>query len=114
MTTVQPFELHVPDDVLVDLRARLARTRLLHDSPRKPASGMSAAYLRELVDSWIEWDWRAREAWLNRHPQFIAQIDDAAVRVLAGLWPERCTMLNCPRWLELWLRRVRNGHSAPS
>ena len=79
MTTVQPFELHVPDDVLVDLRARLSRTRLLDDSPRKPASGMSAAYLRELVDSWIEWDWRAREAWLNRHPQFIAQIDDAAV-----------------------------------
>jgi pimeloyl-ACP methyl ester carboxylesterase len=79
MTTVQPFELHVPDDVLVDLRARLARTRLLDDSPRKPASGMSSAYLRELVDSWIEWDWRAREAWLNRHPQFIAQIDDAAV-----------------------------------
>ena len=79
MTTVQPFELHVPDDVLVDLRTRLSRTRLLDDSPRKPAAGMSSAYLRELVDSWIEWDWRAREAWLNRHPQFIARIDDAAV-----------------------------------
>ena len=43
MTAVQPFELHVPDEVLDDLRDRLARTRLLDDSPRKPASGMSAA-----------------------------------------------------------------------
>lgn len=79
VTTVQPFEVHVADDVLDDLRERLARTRLLPDSPRTPASGMNAAYLRELVDSWLGWDWRAREAWLNSHPQFIAEIDDADV-----------------------------------
>ncbi|AWB96359.1 epoxide hydrolase [Agromyces badenianii] len=79
MTAVQRFELHVSDEVVDDLRARLARTRLLDDSPRKPPSGMSSAYLRELIDEWIDWDWRARESWLNGHPQFIAQIDDAAV-----------------------------------
>lgn len=79
MSEVQPFELHVPDEVLADLRSRLARTRLLDDSPRTPPSGMSAAYLRELVDTWLAWDWREREAWLNRHPQFIAQVGDAAV-----------------------------------
>jgi hypothetical protein len=44
----------------------------------------------------------------------VDQIDDAAVRVLAGLWPGRFTLLNCPRWLALWLRRVREGHSASS
>ena len=76
---VGPFDLHVPDDVLDDLRGRLERGRLLPDSPRKPASGMTGGYLRELVDTWIDWDWRAREAWLNDHPQFIVQIDDAAV-----------------------------------
>jgi hypothetical protein len=37
----------------------------------------------------------------------VDQVDDAAVRVLAWLWPERCTILECPRWLELWLARVR-------
>ncbi|RXZ68320.1 epoxide hydrolase family protein [Agromyces albus] len=79
MTALQPFELHVSDEVIDDLRARLARSRLLGDSPRRPPAGMSAAYLRELVDSWIDWDWRAREAWLNGHPQFIAEIGDAAV-----------------------------------
>lgn len=76
---VQPFELHVADEVLDDLRARLERSRLLADSPRKPASGLSAAYLRDLVDSWIARDWRAREAWLNAHPQFIARIGDTAL-----------------------------------
>ncbi len=79
MTVVQPFELHVPDAVLDELRARLARSRLLGDSPRRPTAGMNAAYLRELVDSWIDWDWRARERWLNGHPQFTAEIGDATV-----------------------------------
>jgi len=88
MTVMQPFTLHVPDEDLDDLRARLERTRLLPDSPRRPASGLSAAYLRELIDSWIDWDWRAREAWLNRHPQFIAEIGDADVH-FAHLRSER-------------------------
>jgi pimeloyl-ACP methyl ester carboxylesterase len=79
MSTVKPFAIDVSDDVLDDLRARLERSRLIDDSPRRPASGMSAAYLRELVDAWIDWDWRAREAWLNEHPQFIAQVGDAVV-----------------------------------
>ncbi|MEJ3404812.1 epoxide hydrolase family protein [Rathayibacter sp. YIM 133350] len=79
MVAAQSFTIHVPDDVIDDLRHRLARSRLMPDSPRTPASGMTAAYLRELVDAWAAWDWRAREAWLNTHPQFIAQIGDAAV-----------------------------------
>ncbi|MFF2494198.1 epoxide hydrolase family protein [Agromyces sp. NPDC058064] len=79
MSALERFELHVSDAVLDDLRDRLRRTRLLDDSPRVPPSGMSAAYLRELVESWAAWDWRAREAWLNSHPQFIAPIDGAEV-----------------------------------
>jgi pimeloyl-ACP methyl ester carboxylesterase len=72
----RPFTIHVPDQVLADLRERLARSRILDDSPRRPPSGMSSTYLRELVDHWIRWDWRAREAWLNGHPQYIAELDD--------------------------------------
>jgi pimeloyl-ACP methyl ester carboxylesterase len=72
----RPFTVHVPDLVLTDLRDRLARSRIPDDSPRRPPSGMSAGYLRELVDQWISWDWRAREAWLNAHPQFVAELDD--------------------------------------
>jgi pimeloyl-ACP methyl ester carboxylesterase len=79
MSELRPFEVHVPDEVLDDLRGRLARSRIPDDSPRRPRSGMTAAYLRELVAEWLDWDWRARERWLNRHPQFIADIGDASV-----------------------------------
>jgi hypothetical protein len=37
----------------------------------------------------------------------VDRIDDSAVHVLARLSPERCTLQACPRWLELWLERVR-------
>lgn len=40
---------------------------------------MSAPYLAELVESWRRWDWRARERWLNTHPQFLADIGDTTV-----------------------------------
>lgn len=78
----------MPDAVLADLRARLSQTRFLADSPRRQPSGMSSSYLRELVASWQVFDWRSREEWLNRHPQFVAEIDDASVH-FAHLRSER-------------------------
>ena len=72
--TIRPFTMNVPQPVLDDLRDRLSRTRFLDDSPRRPASGMTSAYLRDLVSSWERFDWRAREAWLNEHPQFLADV----------------------------------------
>ncbi|MDY0909597.1 epoxide hydrolase [Microbacterium sp. CFBP9034] len=83
-----PFEIRVADEVLVDLRDRLARTRLLPDSPNRPASGLTASYLADLVSSWRELDWRERERWLNAHPQFTAEIGDATIH-FAHLRSER-------------------------
>ena len=85
---IEPFEIRVPDAVLADLRARLSQTRFLADSPRRQPSGMSSSYLRELVASWQVFDWRSREEWLNRHPQFVAEIDDASIH-FAHLRSER-------------------------
>lgn len=76
---VTPFEIHVPEAELADLQGRLERARLLPDSPHRPPSGMTSAYLSELVGSWHAFDWREREAWLNRHPQFTASVGDALV-----------------------------------
>jgi hypothetical protein len=39
----------------------------------------------------------------------ISQIDHQAVRVMTMLSPQRCTLLRCPRWLELWLARMRRN-----
>jgi anti-anti-sigma regulatory factor len=33
----------------------------------------------------------------------VDEVDDAAVHVLTGLRAARCTLVACPRWLELWL-----------
>lgn len=42
----------------------------------------------------------------------VDQVDDAAVRALARLRPERCTIVECPRWLELWLAtRAGDAHT---
>ena len=98
---MRPFHIDVPDAVLDDLRARLAATRLLEDSPNRPPSGMSAGYLRELVESWAVFDWRQREAWLNGHPQYLAEVgattihfvhlraerDDAPALLVMHGWP---------------------------
>src|SRR5262245_37652465 len=67
-----PFTLHVADDVLADLRARLARVRWPDEPPLEPwSTGTSVAYLRGLVDYWrAGFDWRAQEARLNRFRQF--------------------------------------------
>ena len=76
---MRPFQIDVPDSVLDDLADRLGRTRFLADSPRKPASGMSASYLRQLTASWREFDWPARQQWLNSHPQYIAEVGDTTL-----------------------------------
>jgi pimeloyl-ACP methyl ester carboxylesterase len=69
---VQPFTISVADDVLDDLRMRLARTRFT--APSRPGweAGTDPAYLRSLVEYWAnDFDWRAAEARLNAYPQFI-------------------------------------------
>jgi pimeloyl-ACP methyl ester carboxylesterase len=66
------FMLRVPDEVLDDLRARLARVRWPDEPPLEPwATGTSVAYLKGLVDYWrAGFDWRAQEARLNALRQF--------------------------------------------
>jgi pimeloyl-ACP methyl ester carboxylesterase len=79
MSAIRPFSIHVPDAEITDLHARLDRFRALPDSPRRPPSGMNATYLADLVDEWRRFDWRAREVWLNRHPQFLADVGDTTL-----------------------------------
>jgi hypothetical protein len=39
----------------------------------------------------------------------VDRVDDGAVRALAGLRPERCALVFVPRWLELWIAKVRGA-----
>lgn len=75
--TIRPFRIAVPDEVLQDLRARLRNTRWPEAEPVNDWSqGVPLAWLREVCRYWAEdYDWRAREAALNRFDQFVTTID---------------------------------------
>ena len=76
-SAVERFEIHVPDEVLADLRRRLDRARLgLEDSSDGWDLGMHPGYLRSLLDHWRgAYDWRAHERRLNGFRQFTASVD---------------------------------------
>jgi pimeloyl-ACP methyl ester carboxylesterase len=83
-TGIRPYRISVPQADLDDLRERLARTRWARDLPGAGwERGVPTGYLRELADYWAkEYDWRAHEAALNAHAQFITTIDGADVQFL--------------------------------
>jgi len=75
---VRPYTISVPDEVLVDLKERLTRTRW----PEKIEGaagweyGTDVAYLRELCDYWANgYDWREWENRLNSIPGYLCEVD---------------------------------------
>ncbi|OYU72782.1 MAG: epoxide hydrolase, partial [Alphaproteobacteria bacterium PA3] len=74
---IRPFQIHVDDAVLADLRQRLRHTRwpeaeLVDDW----SQGIPLAWTQAMCQHWAEgYDWRAREAALNRIAQFTTAID---------------------------------------
>jgi pimeloyl-ACP methyl ester carboxylesterase len=78
---VKPFSMAVGDDVLADLRDRLERTRWPESEPVPDWSqGVPLAWLQEVCAYWAHrYDWRAREARLNRFAQFTSEIDGLSI-----------------------------------
>ena len=68
----RPFTIRIADEVLDDLRERLARTRWPDEVPGAGWQyGTDLGYLQQLVGYWRErYDWRAHEARLNAFRQF--------------------------------------------
>lgn len=86
---VQPFRVDVPEEVLIDLRARLASPRW----PDQPAGvtwelGTDLGYLQDLVDTWRTWDWRAAEARLNTWDQVTTQVEGQRLHAVHATSPE--------------------------
>jgi pimeloyl-ACP methyl ester carboxylesterase len=75
--TIRPFKMHVPDQVLVDLRHRLAETKWPDQLPGTNWEyGADIKKVRELADYWQNgYDWRAQEAKINQFDQFTTEID---------------------------------------
>ena len=77
MSDIAPFTVHCPDSVLADLRERLGRMRWpaqINDDDW--SYGTDLDYLRSLCGYWAtRYDWRAREAAINRFDHFQTEID---------------------------------------
>lgn len=76
-TSIRPFKINVPDDVLEDLNRRLDNTRM----PSAPLEGTQFEYgfnsvtLKKVLNHWrTQYKWRERETMLNRFPQYKTQI----------------------------------------
>ncbi len=74
---VRPFQVHVPDAELTDLRKRINATRWPERETIADASqGVQLATMEALARYWAtEYDWRQIEGRMNALPQFITEID---------------------------------------
>ncbi|WP_067813385.1 epoxide hydrolase family protein [Actinomadura kijaniata] len=87
---IRPFRIEIPQAALDDLHARLAGARWPDELPGVGWDrGVPLGYLKELAEYWrTSYDWRAHEAALNEHPQFVTEIDGQALHFLHVRSPE--------------------------
>jgi pimeloyl-ACP methyl ester carboxylesterase len=76
-TEIRSFQIDVPEEVLADLRRRIAATRWPErETVTDESQGVQLATMQELVRYWgTEYDFRRFEARLNAVPQFVSEID---------------------------------------
>lgn len=81
--TIRPFAVEVPQADLDDLHERLERTRFAPAAPGDSwAYGTPESYLRDMVERWKSFDWRAVEARLAARPGFRTEIDGQPIHFL--------------------------------
>ena len=80
----EPYTVHLSDEVLEDLQRRLVNARLPQDFANDDwGYGVNGAYLRELVDYWIEeYDWRAVEREINAFANFRTEIQGVPIHFI--------------------------------
>ncbi len=82
--SIRPFEVNVPQDVLDDLRRRVAAMRwpereIVDDRTQ----GVQLATMQALARYWAtDYDWRKVEARLKALPQFITEIDGVDIHFI--------------------------------
>jgi hypothetical protein len=78
---IRPFRVYFPEEALVDLRRRLAATRL----PEKEtvfdfSQGVPLETVEKVLHYWrTDYDWRKVEARINAVPNFITEIDGQSI-----------------------------------
>jgi pimeloyl-ACP methyl ester carboxylesterase len=81
LVRAEPFAVAVDEEVLLDLRARIRRTRWPEAAPGAPwEQGTDLDYLREVLSYWADgFDWRAQERELNAWQHFTTEVDGVRI-----------------------------------
>jgi pimeloyl-ACP methyl ester carboxylesterase len=81
---VRPFHVDIADEVLEDLRRRIAATQWPEEETVTDQSqGVPLAMMQELARYWAtEYDWRRCEVGLNALPQFVTEIDGVDIHFI--------------------------------
>jgi microsomal epoxide hydrolase len=102
IATPKPFMIHVSDESIADLRARLDNVRWPDEPPLAPwSTGTSVAYMQGLVEYWRErFDWRVQETKLNAFRQFTVPIAGIDVHFIhePGVGPNPTPLLLSHGW----------------
>jgi pimeloyl-ACP methyl ester carboxylesterase len=100
--TPTSMTIQIAEDILTDLRARLARVRWPDEIPGTGwRYGTDLAYLHTLVDYWHkQYDWRVHEAHLNTFRHFTVPMSGVALHFIhqPGLGPEPLPLLLLHGW----------------
>ncbi|MDE4605039.1 epoxide hydrolase family protein [Sinorhizobium meliloti] len=82
--SIRPFSFQASDEALADLKQRVKATRwpsqeLVPDDTQ----GVRLATMQKLADYWAnQYDWRRAEADINKHPQFVTNIDGVDIHFI--------------------------------
>lgn len=81
---IREFELHIPQDVLLDLQTRLEKVRLPDtETVQDWSQGVPTGFMLDLCKYWNEeYDWRRCESRLNLLGQHVANLDGLDIHFL--------------------------------
>jgi epoxide hydrolase len=81
---IVPFEAHVPDRVLIDLKRRLADAKWPDQLPRTSWEyGADIKKVQELATHWQkQYNWSAHEAGINHFHQYTAEIEGQQIHFI--------------------------------
>lgn len=81
--TISPFTINIPQEEIDDLNQRLALSRFPAAKTNDWKTGTPVPYLQKIANYWqTQFNWKKQEAWLNKYPQYMANINGQTVHFL--------------------------------
>lgn len=81
--TISPFTINISQEEIDDLNNRLSLSRFPAAKTDDWKTGTPVSYLQKITNYWqTQFNWKKQEAWLNKYPQYMANINGQPVHFL--------------------------------